>query len=401
MADRVQQRYDIVIVGGGIAGVTAARTIAESEASASTLLVSGEDRPPYKRTKISKNVASGFSRDAFAIEPSEWYADHGIDLLIGTTVDRIDPTTHRVSLSDGRSVEYGAVILATGGEAVRPAEADHPRVHTVRAAGDVGRLLASTTPSDEILVVGMGVLGVELAEQLALRGARITLLGRSRVLMPRELNDEAAARLDRLFRDAGVALEYGSTLSHVSVGEDGLEAMWRDRRHRFDHIIYSIGMRPAGTLAVKSGIPTATGILVDHYLETGVAGIYAAGDVAEQHDGYRTHLWHAAEHQGEIAARNALGETVRFDRPNFRLKCEVFGHYFFSAGKPEDPSSYPTVEHDDGTRYLCFYLQNGTLAGMVMVDDKPNAKAYQRAVREGCDLETLRSEFLGSPSSAI
>lgn len=396
MEATLQAHYDIVIIGGGIAGVSAARTIAASGSGVSALLISGEDRPPYKRTKISKNIAAGFAPDAFALEAGDWYETHGIDLVVGTAAQRIDHGDQRVVLEDGRWVGYSKLILATGGAATTPLDVpdSHPRIHTIRVAADVERLIGALSSSSEVLVVGMGVLGVEVAEQLSTMGKHVVLLGRSSILMPRELNEPAAHRLARLFREAGVELIFESTAELVSETTEFVDVSVAGTRRRFDHLVYCVGMRPAGELAAKSGIETATGVLVDDHLATSAANVYACGDVAEHRDGYRTHLWHAAEFQGEVAAANALGENRRYDRLNFRLKCEVFDHYFFSAGKPARPDGYEILEYDEGGMYLCLYLLEGALAGVVMVDDKDRAKIYQAAVREGWDRTRIRREFL-------
>lgn len=389
----MRDSYDIVIVGAGIAGVSAAREIAKSGCGVRALLVSAEDRPPYKRTKISKNIAAGFDRDAFPLETAEWYEANGIDLVVGREAERLDLENRTVVVAGGSTVRWEKLILATGGEAALPEQfpKDNARIHRIRYARDAERLISSASSSSDFLVVGMGVLGVEVSEQLASMGKRVVLLGRSEQLMPRELNRAAAKRMEGLFRDAGVELAFSSELQAVVAGGGAVTARFGGGEHRFDQIVVCVGMAPSLELARSAGIPTATGILVDEHLQTRVPSVYACGDVAEHGKGYRTHLWHAAELQGQTAAHNALGGAREYRRPEFRLKCEIFGHYFFSAAKPAVESG--ALEYHDEDRYLCLYVRDGRVNGLIMIDDAEHAKFYQRAVFERRPIDRVLGVF--------
>lgn len=392
----MRDSYHIVIVGGGIAGISAAREIAHSESRVDTLLITAEDRPPYKRTKISKNISTGFSRDAFALEAEEWYGAGGIDLAVGASASDIDTVARKLVLQDGRTVGFEKLILATGGNANWPEGLDptHPRLHRVRSAADAERLMAAMRGADSALVAGMGVLGVEVAEQLSKMGKSVTLVGRSHALMPRELNLPAADRLRSLFESNGVKLVFGSDVTSVRAGSAAVDIRMDRSESTVDHAIFCIGMSPSVDLARNSGLAVRSGILVDEYLRTNVAGVFACGDAAEHPRGYRTHLWHAAELQGEVAAANALGARRRYDKPRFRLKCEVFGHYFFSTGIPDNQSEIERSEHRLGDAYVCFYLRAGNLESVVMVDDPEHAKEYQQAVRDRWSFDRLKKSFL-------
>jgi NAD(P)H-nitrite reductase large subunit len=164
----------------------------------------------------------------------------------------------------------------------------------------------------------------------------------------------------------------------------------------FDMVVFCIGVAPRIELAKGAGLSVNTGILVDEHLRTSEPTIYAAGDCAEHRDGSLTDLWHAAEYQGVVAAKNAMGHAMEFDNPPFRLKCEVFGAYFFSINKPRNPLDYGIEEHESGPRYQCFYFSDDELVSAIMVNDKERAKEYQQAVRERWDRDRVVETFIES-----
>jgi NAD(P)H-nitrite reductase large subunit len=138
--------------------------------------------------------------------------------------------------------------------------------------------------------------------------------------------------------------------------------------------------------------------MVNQYLQTSNPDIFAAGDVAEHPGGNVTFLWHAAEFQGIVAAENALGGTVPYEQLPFRLKCEVFGQYFFSINKPPDSqrAHYTVVENIHNTIYQCFYYQEDILHSVIMVNDKARAKLYEKAVREKWNRTRVEEHFLNA-----
>lgn len=381
--------YRYIIIGAGIAGVTAVRAIRERDPHGALLLVSDEDRMPYKRTKISKNIAPGFERDSFAMEPEEWYRDNHVELLYDDQVRRIDRDRHRLELSSGGLPGWDRLILATGAAPVMPfAAGELPTgAHVVRTARQVESLRRDMEGARRVIVVGGGVLGAEVAEQLRLLGREVVLFGRSRRLLGNHLDKEAATRLEALFDANGVEVLTGSAAELVPEGQrrstSRFEVSADGESRRADSVVFCVGTRPNVGLAAAAGIEAARGVLVDDNLATTAADVFAAGDVAEHPGGYLSFLWHAAENQGRIAGRNAAGERVIDDSPPFRLKCEVFGHYFFSLSPPESEAGYEVLRERRGDGYRALYYREGRLRGVVMVDDKERAKSYVAAVREG------------------
>lgn len=387
-------RADLVIVGGGIAGVSACR--AAVDAGARVTLVSGEDRVPYKRTRISKHIAQGFSFDQFAMHPAQWYQDRGVEPAFGERIVTIDAEQQTAITDTGRTINWHRLLLAPGGRPRRVAgDIPSERAHVVHAASDVESLREFVAAHRRILVAGGGVLGVEVAEQLSQMGLSVTMGSSESMLMHRELNRRAADSLLDSCVSAGIRVVLDARVDRVSWAGDGIVVTGNGGRfsEHFDGVVSCIGISPVLDLARRSGIATGRGILVDRRLETSIPGIYAAGDAAEHPDGSVTNLWHAAEQQGRVAALASLGLAGVEELKPFRLKCEVFGRYFFSIGKDEfDSSAVETVEEEAGC-YRALAFRDGALCGVVMYDDGERAKQYERAVREGWSLNRVRREL--------
>lgn len=390
--------WDIVIVGAGIAGVSAVRTVVSEGGSRRVLLVNGERSAPYKRTKISKNIAKGFSPEKFLLEPEAWYRENNVELRTGATVDEIRPGDRVVKLSDGSEHRYEALILATGAaplypKTVRPHEADS--FFVVRSEADIDRLRRSASRAKRILIDGMGVLAVEVAAELRAMNKQTIMVGATGQVMPRHLNVRAGEIMEELLTSNGVKLRFQEEiLSFEPRKKGGFSVSMIRESGTYDMIVFCIGVAPRTELAEAAGLEVGEGIIVDEHMRTSDEAIYAAGDCAEHPNGHITDLWHAAEYQGEVAAKNAMGHALEFDDPAFRLKCEVFGSYFFSINKPRQPLQHEIEEHEFDSRYQCFYFDDDRLFGAIMVNDRDRAKEYQQAVREGWDRDRVVETFI-------
>ena len=389
-------QYHIAIIGAGIAGVSAARTIAERDGG-SVLLINGEPEAPYKRTRASKHIAGGFQPEDFALESAEWYARHGVTLLNGVQVDRIDLTGRALYTDNGDAKGFDKLILAVGSQplfprTVRPNDADS--FFVVRSAGDVHRLTKAARAAKRVLIDGMGVLAVEVAAELRKMGVQVTLAGAAAQLMPRQLSIRAAEIMENLLTSNDVTLRFQEEILSFEPRKKGgfAVAMIRDSA-TFDLVVLCIGVAPRTELARNTGVDVNNGIMVDEHLRTSAPDVYAAGDAAEHRNGHITELWHAAEYQGRIAALNALGEPTIFDDPPFRLKCEVWGSYFFSVNKPRNTLDYDIVEREQSDTYQCFYCDGETVKGAVMVNDADRAKLYEQVVREGWSTDRAITEL--------
>ncbi|HUZ18165.1 MAG TPA: FAD-dependent oxidoreductase [Spirochaetia bacterium] len=391
--------YEVIVVGGGIAGFCAAKAAAESGRTKPILLVSEEDRAPYKRTKISKKLAKGFEFDEFALEPPEWYAMRGIDLAVGQSVEAIDAPAHVIRLRSGDSFQYRRLVLAPGAEPIEPAGESQAAVgaYTIRTARDVEAVRSKLEQSASVAVIGNGVLGLEIAEQVSLMGKKVLLAGAGRRLLERHVDETISGKIEDLMRSHGIEVENSVRVSAFEGDLSGVRVDVGGTIRRFDVVLFCVGARPRVELARSAGVAVGRGIFVDDYLRTSDPDILAAGDAAQHSDGSVSFLWHSAEYQGELAGRNACGDLVEYDFKPFRLKCELFGGYFFGLNKPADPTGFEVLRSSDGECYRVFYFRDGRLAGVAMANDQERAKLYVQAVREHWSTEAVASSLpLGS-----
>ncbi len=408
------QLYDIVIVGCGAAGSSALESARQHAPKASILFVGEEDRPAYKRTSISKNFAEGFAPDAFSLQDQSWYAENHIDTAFGYRVSAVDSDAHTLTFVSepeervSRTVTWRKLILATGARPVFPPLPQEVREMSLHShdIDKIEELRACVTAlsSPEVAVVGDGVLGVEVGEQLSKLGASVHIIGKGPYPLSPQLNENAGTELARVLVTNGVSihrpaqpLRYalkevtGGNCVSISSG-DGSEICCANA------VVFCMGLQPRTEVAVLAGLDTGAAVRVDHQLRTSNPDIYACGDCAEHPDGRVTHLWRDALRQGEVAGKNAAtalsaledpveadeSDQIEYSYQPFRLKCELFGHYFFSIGRPAPAAigNYNVREYIDGDRYVCAYFgaEDQRLHGVVMYNDKDRNKLYMQAV---------------------
>jgi len=371
----------VVIVGGGAAGLAAADMLRREGYDGALTIISADDSPPVDRPNLSKDYLAGTAQEEWVpLRPADYYRDHSINLLLRSRVSSLDTKRRQVMFENGKAREFGALLLATGSEPVHlPIEgATDSQIHYLRTFGDSKAIIARAASAKRVVVVGASFIGLEVAASLRARGISVDVVAPERQPLERVMGTEVGDFIRKLHEGHGVTFHLENTVKRV-VGRT--VTLSSGATLDADFLVLGVGVRPSLTLAEQAGLSVDRGITVNEYLETSVAGIFAAGDAARwpdlrTGDRIRVEHWVVAERQGQVAAKNILGRRERFDAVPFFWSQ----HYDVAINYIGHAEKWDTVEIDgnlDSRDCAVTYKRGGRALAVVTISR---------------DLESLRAE---------
>jgi len=312
----------VVIVGGGAAGLAAADMLRRDGYDGPLTIVSADDSPPVDRPNLSKDYLAGTAQEDWVpLRSPDYYRERKIDLLLKSRVTSLDTKRKQILLENGKAMEFGALLLATGADPVHLpiAGATESQVHYLRTFADSKAIIARSASAKRVLIVGASFIGLEVAASLRARGISVDVVAPDRQPLERVMGTEVGLFVRKLHESRGVTFHLGETVDAVSGRTVSLTS---GRNLDADFLVLGVGVRPSLALAEQAGLAIDRGISVNEYLETSVPGIFAAGDAArwpDPHSGERIRVehWVVAERQGQVAAKNILGQGQKFDAVPF------------------------------------------------------------------------------------
>ncbi len=310
----------VVIIGAGAAGNMAAETLRREGYDGPVTMIDPDPGAPCDRPNLSKDYLAGTAQP-------EWIPLHGTEFYEALRIElrraratAIDPAARTVTLSDGGTVPFGALLLATGADPIRlPLPNAGTPVYTLRTLADADAIIAAADSARRVVVLGASFIGLEVAASLRARSLYVNVVAPEARPLERVLGPEIGDSIRALHEEHGVRFHLGRSAvgfgAHTVVLDDGtvLPA---------DFVVAGVGVRPSTRLAEAAGLAVDHGIVVDAHLKTSAPDCYAAGDIARWPDPHtgasiRVEHWVVAERQGQTAARNILGAGERFDAVPF------------------------------------------------------------------------------------
>jgi NADPH-dependent 2,4-dienoyl-CoA reductase/sulfur reductase-like enzyme/nitrite reductase/ring-hydroxylating ferredoxin subunit len=335
----------VVIVGAGAAGAAAAERLRHLGCRGSITLVGDEPPGPVDRPNLSKDYLAGTApEDWLTLRLPKFYDEMGVELCVGDAAVVLDPARKTLALESGRTLSYDALLLSTGAEPVRLAidGAKQAQVFTLRTLVDSRGIIAAASRARRVVVIGSSFIGLETAAALRARGLEVVVVSRDRLPLEHILGEDLGRFVQKLHEAHGV--QFHLATSPRAIRPEGVE-LEDGRILAADLVVLGVGVRPRTGLAEKAGLRVENGIVVDTFLRTSAAGIWAAGDCArypERRLGkpVRIEHWVVAERQGQAVARDMLGLGEPFrDVPFFWSQ-----HYDVTLAYVGHADSWDSVE---------------------------------------------------------
>ena len=380
-----QEAIAVVIVGAGIAGVSAAESIRRDSPAAAITLLSREPDLPYFRLNLTRYLAGEIAAGDLFIHPEEWYRENGIDLRLGTELRDLDADSRVLSLSRDEVLTYDRLILAMGSHPFVPPIPGVKRdnVTVLRTLRDADDILGQCRPGLSCAIIGGGVLGLETAGALARRGVSVTLLEGFGWLMPQQLNQTAGDLLAGYAGDLGISIRTNVRISQID-GDDRVRSIILESGESIpaELVVVTAGIRSNTYLLRRANLDVNQGVVVNDTLQTSREEIFAVGDVAE-HRGVTYGTWAPAQFQGVIAGLNALGSKIEFAGIPRSNILKVLDFELFSIGQvhPRD-GSFQTFDSRDNGQYRCFIFRDGQLVGAILLGEMRLAAAIKNLIEK-------------------
>ena len=401
----------LVLIGNGMAGIRTLEELLKIAPELYGITVFGaEPHPNYNRIMLSPVLAGEQTLDEIVLNPLSWYAAHGITLHLGKTVTRIDRVRRVVVAADGTESEYDRLLICTGSlPFVLPVPGKElAGVITYRDIADTQAMIDAATRYRHAVVVGGGLLGLEAANGLMLRGMQVTVVHLGEWLMERQLDDQAGDLLRQSLEARGLKFMLGAQTKALVGGADGrvTAVQFKDGREiPADLVVMAAGIRPNTALAESAGLHINRGIVVSDTMQTVTdPRIYSVGECAS-HRGISYGLVAPLYEQGRVCATHLAQFGIgRYTGSQTSTKLKVSGIDLFSAGDFSGGEGCEEIllsdpfSGDGGVVYKKLVIKNDVLVGACLYGDTADGSWYFKLVREGLSVRDIRDQLMfGEP----
>ena len=366
----------VVVIGAGLAAGRCVTLLRKEGFDGPVTIVGDENQPPYERPPLSKEYMQGKKPlEKFQVHPLEWYAEHSVDTRFDDAAVAIDREAKKVRLASGEELPYDHIVIATGARSrhIDIPGSDLPQVHYLRDLAESDAIRAALVPGAELVIVGGGWIGLEVASSARQAGVNVTVLERDRWPLLAVLGDKIAENFTDLHRSHGVGVQTEVSVEEI-VGEDGRVTGVRTSTETIpaDFVLIGVGAIPNTELAEAAGLEVDHGVLVDEHLRSSDPDILAVGDVANAWNTamkarLRVEHWDNAIRQGKLAAKVILGRDDVYDwQPYFYTDQYDMGMEYVGHADGHDEV---VARGDAGSgEFIVFWLHDGRVKAAMNVN---------------------------------
>jgi len=389
----------VIIVGNGLAGTIAAKTLREMDKNVEIDIFTEEKYNYYPRPNLIEFLAGKLSFEKIFAFPEKWYAEQNMNVQLEKPVTRILPDSKEVEIVGGIKEKYEFLILASGSLAFVPPikGVEKQGVFTLRTLDDAFSLIEYTKSSRRVTVIGGGLLGLETARAIKSRGVDVEVVEFFSHLLPRQLDEQGASLLKDQIEEMGIGIHLGLTCEEVLGQEKVAGLRFKGGQEiRTEVALVAAGVRPNVRIAQDAGLETDRGLIVNDYLQSSRPEILGAGDVT-QHAGQVYGIIPASFNQARIAAQNALSQKQKYEGTIPSNTLKVVGLDLTSIGtvNPED-ESYEEVRREDREQgvYKKIVLRNGEVCGLISMGTKKGVSEIGRLISQKTNVEKWKHSLL-------
>jgi len=390
----------LIVIGNGMAGCRAVEEILARDADRYSIAIFGaEPRVNYNRIMLSPVLAGEKAFDDIVINAADWYVDNRIELISGDPVEHIDRKAQTVIARSGRVEPYDRLLIATGSDPfIIPVPGNNlPGVVTFRDLDDVDKMLAAAEKGGSAVVIGGGLLGLEAAHGLSLRGMTVTVIHLMPTLMERQLDEAAGWLLKAELERRGQTILTGADTGEI-IEKDGHVAGVRLKDGReipADIVVMAVGIRPATALGKAAGLEVERGIMVDDHMVTSDPAIMAVGECV-QHRGLCYGLVAPLWDMCRALADHATDAPTGYEGSVTSTKLKVSGIDLFSAGDFSGGDGAEDIVMRDAARgaYKRVIVRDNRLVGAVLYGDTADGNWYFDLLKKGEDVAEIRDALI-------
>jgi NAD(P)H-nitrite reductase large subunit len=378
-----------LILGNGIAAISAARAIKSVSPQDAITIVSNESYPAYSPTLITYYLMGKIGFKNIFISDKASYRKNGIDLRLNSKIVKVEADQKKVLLGDGQFLSYDNLLIATGARpAIPPIDgAPSPGVFTLYTADDAKGVVRFLRDKKRVAVIGGGLVGLQAAGALTNSGRKVFLIEMKDRISYQTLDVEGAAIVENMLRQWGVDTHIGQGVSAIhDVGDKKVVLLTSGSKLVAEAVILATGTQPNVEFLEASGIRMANGIIVDGFCRTNIDHVYAAGDVALARDEYTGQLvpnatWPNAIKQGRTAGLNMAGKQILIPG-NIRFNATTLSGLVCVSIGSMDAVDGPVEEavYRDGPVYRKLFLRNGFPVGAILIGDVEGAGAIANMI---------------------
>ncbi len=389
----------VIIVGNGLAGIISAKTLRELDEKVEIEVFAEERYRYYPRPNLIEFLAGTIPFERMFAFPQEWYREQNINIHLGKPVTRIFPDSQEIEVAGGKKEKYESLLLANGSFSFIPPfkGTDKKGIFALRTLDDAFELLEYLKNHQRVVVIGGGLLGLEIARAMKSRGAQVDVVEFFDRLLPRQLDIQGASLLKAQVENMGINVHLGLATEEI-LGQNDVRGLRfkGEREIEMDMAIVAAGVRSNIRLAKEAGLETDRGLVTDDYLQSSNPKIFGAGDVI-QHRGRVYGIIPSSFNQARVVASNILGREEKYERTVPSNTLKVVGLDLTSVGlvnPEEDIYEELRKEKKEEGIYKKVVIQKGVVVGAIWIGTKKGVSEINRIISQKINVEKHKDSLL-------